>query len=87
MIEFTIDVIYTLEILLNFLKKTRANKDLKSIGMNYMLGYFAFDAISTIPHFFLKDKLVGKYYILKLFRMVHIDRLTVPNMIILGIVL
>ena len=55
MIEFTIDVIYTLEILLNFLKKSRANKDLKSIARNYLLEYFAFDALSTIPHLFLKD--------------------------------
>ena len=32
MIDFTIDVIYTVEIVLNFLKKSRAHKDLKSIA-------------------------------------------------------
>lgn len=79
MIEFTIDVIYLLEIFLNFLKKTRAHKDLRSIARNYMLSYFGFDAISTIPHLLLKDFYVGKYYFLKMFRMVHIDRLTAPN--------
>lgn len=85
MIEFVIDVVYILEIGLNFLKKTRAHKELNTISKNYLLGYFIFDALSTIPMLLLKEP--GEFYILKLFRMVHIDRLTVPQQLILNILL
>jgi hypothetical protein len=76
MIEFGIDVIYFIEIGLNFLKRTRAHKDLRTISMNYIMGYFVFDAASTIPMLILNES--GDFYFLKVLRMVHIDRLTIP---------
>ncbi len=51
-IELAIDIIYMIEILLNFVKKTRAHKELKSISYNYITGYFIFDFLGTIPGFF-----------------------------------
>ena len=51
-IEFSIDVIWFIEIVFNFLKKTRAHRDLKSIATNYITGYFIFDLISVIPGLF-----------------------------------
>jgi len=44
-----IDIIMFIDILLNFVKKTRAHKELKTIGLNYLSGYFIFDVIATIP--------------------------------------
>lgn len=85
MIELGIDIVYTIEIVLNFLKKTMAHKDLNTISRNYLLGYFAFDTISTIPMMMLKER--GEFYFLKTFRMVHIDRLTLPQQLILNIIL
>ena len=51
-IEFSIDVIWLIEIIFNFLKKTRAHRDLKSISYNYITGYFIFDLISVVPGLF-----------------------------------
>ena len=76
MIEFAIDIVYIFEISLNFLKKTRAHKDLNNIARNYLLGYFTFDVMSTIPSVIFGE--IGTIYFLKVFRMVHIDRLTEP---------
>jgi len=48
-IEYVIDVIYLFEIMLNFVKKTRAHKDIQTIAYNYVTGTFFFDVIGTIP--------------------------------------
>jgi hypothetical protein len=52
-IEMAIDIIFFIEILLNFVKKTRAHKELTSIGYNYLTGYFIFDVVSTLPELFM----------------------------------
>jgi hypothetical protein len=52
-IELAIDIIFFVEILLNFVKKTRAHKELTTIGYNYLTGYFIFDVASTLPELFL----------------------------------
>lgn len=75
-IEMAIDIIMFIDILLNFVKKTRAHKELKTIGMNYLMGYFIFDVIATIPELFMNE--TKQFYYLKLARMVHIYKLTVP---------
>lgn len=77
-----IDIIYFIEIVLNFVKKTRAHKELKTIGYNYIMGYFIFDVIATIPELFLNEGM--QFYWLKVFRMVHIYRLTIPLQLLLG---
>jgi hypothetical protein len=35
--------------MLNFVKKTRAHKDIQTIAYNYVTGTFFFDVIGTIP--------------------------------------
>ena len=71
-------MIYLFEILLNFVKKTRAHKDIQTIAYNYMTGTFFFDVIGTIPELiFMKQEL--KNYWLKLFRcLIHVMRLSIP---------
>ena len=54
-IEMAIDIIMFIDILLNFVKKTRAHKELKTIGINYLSGYFVFDVIATIPELFMGE--------------------------------
>lgn len=48
-----IDIIYCVEIATNFLKRTRAHKDLKSIALNYVSPSFpdnlVLDLIGTLP--------------------------------------
>lgn len=48
-IEIVIDILIFIDILMNFFKKTRAHKELKTIGLNYLTGYFIFDIIATLP--------------------------------------
>jgi len=48
------DIIWFIEILLNFVKKTRAHNDLKKIAIDYLSSYFAFDVIATIPELFMQ---------------------------------
>lgn len=74
-----------MEICLNFVKKTRAHKDLASIGMNYLTGSFIFDLASTI--FGLLSNESFNVYWLKCFRIIHIYRLTQPLNIVLSCIL
>ena len=77
-IELAIDIIYIFEIILNFVKKTRAHKELKNIAYNYVTGYFLFDVVATVPGLFYQYKFTLNYYVLKLLRIVHVQRLTEP---------
>jgi hypothetical protein len=61
-----------IEILLNFVKKTRAHKDLKSISYNYVTGFFLFDVVATVPGLFYQYRSMLNYYVFKLFRIVHV---------------
>lgn len=83
-IEMAIDIIYLIEIVLNFVKRTLANRDLAQIAKNYLTGYFIFDIVSTIPLFYNENFNV---YWLKLFRFVHVFRLTQPNQLLLNYLL
>jgi len=55
-------------------KRTRAHKELSTIGYNYLTGFFIFDVVATLPELFLGEK--ADYYILKLFRIIHFTKLT-----------
>jgi hypothetical protein len=71
-----IDIIYFIEILLNFVKRTRAHKELSTIGYNYLTGFFVFDVIATIPELFNNEEM--DLYYLKIFRIIHFIKLTQP---------
>jgi hypothetical protein len=71
-----IDIFMFVDILLNFVKKTRAHDTLYKIGLNYITGYFVFDVIATIPELFMDEEL--EFYYFKLARLVHVYRLTEP---------
>lgn len=83
--EYTIDIFMFVDIVLNFFKKTHSLTTLKLISINYLTGYFIFDVIATIPELFMEQTL--EYYYLKLGRMVHIYKLTIPLEILLSFVL
>lgn len=72
-----IDIIYFVEILFCFVKRTIAKKDLQTISYAYLTGYFIFDAISTIPNLMIFNEGL-QFYWLKIFRFVHIYRLHQP---------
>lgn len=82
-IEFILDAIYLVEIILNFFKKTRAHTSVYLIAKGYKF-YFLFDLISIIPLF---DGESFRLYWLKCFRFVHLYRLYIPLELFLGIVL
>ena len=85
-IELFIDIIYLLEIALNFVKRTRAQKELHQIARGYLLSYFIFDVVGTVPELlFFSEGL--KFYPLKCARVVHCARLTKPLEILLGYLL
>lgn len=54
-IELAIDIIYFIEIILNFVKRTRAHKELSTIGYNYLTGFFIFDVVATLPELFMGE--------------------------------
>jgi hypothetical protein len=70
---------------LNFVKRTRAHKELSTIGYNYLTGFFIFDVVATLPELFLQERM--DYYILKLFRIIHFTKLTQPLTLLLACVL
>jgi hypothetical protein len=81
-IEMVIDIVYFIEIIFNFLKKTRAHKDISMIASNYLTGYFIFDVLATVPELiFFGEGL--RFYKLKTFRIVHVYRLTQPLQLLL----
>lgn len=84
-IELAIDIIFFVEILLNFVKKTRAHKELTTIGYNYLTGYFIFDVASTLPELFMNETI--NFYWLKMLRLIHVPRLTQPLNVLLHCVL
>ena len=81
-IEMSFDIIFLIEIILNFFKRSRTEPTLQQIAYNYLLGYFFFDLIATVPCLFMGEP--GSYYILKLLRMVHVLRITQPLQLVLG---
>jgi len=85
-IEYAIDIIYLLEIFLNFVKRTRALKKIQTISVNYLTSYFIFDVIGTIPNliFFAEG---FQFYYLKVFRLIHFMRLVKPLELLLGCIL
>lgn len=85
-IERMIDIIYLIEIIFNFVKKTRARDTLKDISLHYLQTTFIFDAISTIPNLIFLDEDFDFYW-LKLARLVHVFRLTRPLELLLSVVL
>ena len=48
-IELAIDIIWVFELVINFVKYSRAHKDFTSISLNYLSGYFIFDFLGTVP--------------------------------------
>lgn len=76
-IEYVLDAIYFLDILLNFLKRTMACKDLKSIAINYVSTTFIPDVLATVPQLlFLREQ--HQFFWFKLCRIVHFYHLTYP---------
>lgn len=78
-LEQAFDIIYVLEILLNFIKRTRAHKDLAAISDNYIKTYFVFDVVATVPCLLNVDGSENfSLYFLKCFRIVHFFRISRP---------
>jgi len=75
-IEYAIDFIFCLEIIMNFFKKTFAFNDLKLIALNYIQTFFFFDVIASVSGLYSQQSI--HFYWLKLFRIVHLPRLTEP---------
>ena len=48
-IELAIDIIYTIEILFCFVKRTLSKRDIQTISINYLRSYFLFDVLATLP--------------------------------------
>ena len=84
-IETAIDIIYLFEIMLNFVKRTRALKKLETISVNYLTSYFIFDVIGTIPELVFGEGF--EFYWLKVFRLIHFMRLVKPLELLLGCIL
>ena len=84
-IEYAIDIIYLFEIMLNFVKRTRALKKIQAIAVNYLTSFFIFDVIATIPNLINNESF--DFFWLKLFRLIHFMRLTKPLELLLGCIL
>lgn len=64
---------------MNFIKRTRAHKDLAAISDNYIKTYFVFDVVATVPCLLNVDGSENfSLYFLKCFRIVHFFRISRP---------
>ena len=81
-IELGIDIIYSVEILFCFVKRTMAKRELNTIIKSYIQTYFIFDAVSTIPNMAIFNE-GRQFYWLKVFRFVHLNRLHQPLQMLL----
>ena len=85
-IEILVDIIWLFEIIFNFVKRTKINTDVHSIAIKYVFnGSFIFDFVATIPTLFSGE--AQSVYYLKIFRILHVQRLNEPVNIILMIIL
>mmetsp|Transcript_42193 Transcript_42193/g.64693 ORF Transcript_42193/g.64693 Transcript_42193/m.64693 type:complete len:257 (+) Transcript_42193:436-1206(+) len=85
-LERAIDILFMIEILFNFVKRTRAYTSIGAISKKYVTSYFILDVLATVPNlFFLNEAL--KLYWLKFFRMIHLNKLTSPLELLLSYLL
>lgn len=76
-IELAIDIIYTIEIMFCFVKRTLSRRDIHSISVYYLKTFAIFDAIATFPEMIFFNE--GRdFYFLKVFRFAHLYRLPIP---------
>lgn len=87
-LERVFDIIYCLEILLNFFKKSREYRTLREIGLNYLSFYFWFDILSTVPCLMnaFDSENFSTYYF-KCLKIVYFFRISIPLDLGLSIVL
>lgn len=85
-VEMVFDIIYLIDIVLNFFKRTPGLKTLEDIFKNYSSNYFLFDFISIIPLFQSDSENFALFY-LKIFKIARFDRMLYPHRLILGIAL
>ena len=71
-IELIIDIIFCVEIVLNFLKKSLAATKFKEIASRYIFSYFLFDLVPTVVCLVYNESV--KVYGFKLLRLVHVHR-------------
>ena len=69
---------------MNFIKRTRAHKDFKTIAPNYLKTMFIFDVLSTVPCLVYAENI--SIYAFKCFKVVHFFRISHPLDILLRIV-
>jgi hypothetical protein len=77
---------FVFEIIINLVKRTRSRETLKAIIIYYITNNFLFDVASTFPTLVYYNQNFKTYW-LKLFRIVHIVRLTQPFELLLGFIL
>lgn len=74
-IELSFDIIFFIEIILNFFKRSRTEPTLMAIAQNYIGSIFFYcDVIATLPCLFMGEPI--DYYYLKLGRIAHVLRIT-----------
>lgn len=75
-IEYVLDAIFMLDLVLSFFKRSIQNKELKSIAYSYVFtDTFIFDLVALLPLFFREQYV---YFGFKCTRIVHFFRLTDP---------
>ena len=80
------DIIYLIDIIFNFVKRTRGHKTLPDISWNYITNYFIFDFVSIIPLFQTDSENFALFY-LKIFKIARFDRIAIPHRLLLNIAL
>ena len=76
MVEAIMDIVFFINILLNFFKADRAHRDFRSIARDYLGPYFLFDCLSTIPTMVTHQS--WSVYWLKMFRVIHLAKINDP---------
>jgi hypothetical protein len=77
-LDMTVDVICTIDIVIKFFKVSGENRNFWSISRSYMSSTLLVDLIATLPGLFKGPSADLSIYSLKLFRLVHFQRLNGP---------
>ena len=75
-IEYTIDVLFAVDIVANFFKKTETRTTLQRIAADYLQTFFIFDALSTLTCLATAESI--HYYGFKCLRVVRLFQLYSP---------
>ena len=76
-LEWIVDISWSVEIIMNFIVADASNRTFKAVAKSYLLGFFIFDIIATVPPMiYLELNTTANFF--HMLRVVHIKEAFLP---------